>query len=473
MQAQPHQTQPFTELPINRGTRPNWELRINYPQLLNMFVGESGQVFTDPGLSKLSNVAPDANTRAIHYSTYKGGSYFCVTKTKILQIFLDGSFNEIAVINNSGMAVQIDENDQNQVIFVDGKSAYVYAQQATPPTFTTLGTSQGFQFASPISVVVLNNIGIVLDRITNTWAISDPNNLLTWPVLDFVAQLDSTLTQGVSLETLSNNLFIFGTTGIERWVPNTGNNPYLFPFDKDTSYRQDFGAISTNGVIRGFDDQGFGVIYFLSSKYVPMSLTVQGLHELVEPDYKTGLAKILSDYEDVNKCESSFYAFKGNYVFTMTFQTTGICWRYCVNSKTYSTGDDLIISALTTYQIVATPDGVFNLENAPQIKKHRMCVLDKIKIYKGQQPNRMTMSCLDVQMIQGLLHNTDEELELSFSLDGQQSWTNIVTCPIGATGERNAQTTWRMNIICKEITPRISYYGDLEFTIERIFATIR
>lgn len=468
IQAQPKQNNPFVELAINRGERPDWQPRINYPKLFNMFVGESGHAYTDPGLSQLSADAPDDNTRAIWRTPYKGGYDIVVTNTQVLRVALDGqSYIVVADITNSGQAVQIDENEQNQIIIVDGRNAYVYAQQATPPTFTTLSSTEGFNFTAPISVTVLNNIGIVLDGATNSWTVSGPNNLLDWPVLDYVL-LDSTLTKGVSLETLGNNLFIFGTTGIERWVPNTGNNPYIFPFDKDTSYRQDFGAISTNGVIRGFNE-----IYFLSSKYVPMSLSVQGLAELADADYRAGLAKILSDYPDVTDCEASFYTFKGNYFFTMTFIDSGVCWRYCINSKTYSRGDDLIISALRTYQTVATPDGIFNLVETPQINKKREIVLDTYRPYKGQQPSRSSLLGLDVQMIQGLLHNTQENLELSFSLDGQQVWTNIVTCPIGRTGERNAQTTWRMNITCKEYTPRITYWGDLEFTITNIFAIVR
>lgn len=471
---QPHQNDPFVNVPINRGTRPDWETRINYPQLFNMFVGGSQSVYTDPGLSKLSSRAPDQNARAIHFSSYKGGRYFTVTKNQILEIAFDGSsYKKIADINNSGLPVQIDENDQHQVIFVDGRKAYVYAQEADPPTLTILSTDQGFELTRPISVVVVNNFGVVLDGESGIWVVSSPNNLLIWSPLDFVS-IDSNLTKGVGLATLSGNLFIFGTTGIERWVPNSGNNPYLFPFDKDTSYRQDFGAIATNGIVRGFSIEGdYNAIYFLSSKAVPMSLSTLGLNELADESYKAGLARILSSYPDINQCETSFYAFKGNYVFTMTFLDTGICWRWCVNSKTYSTGDDLIISAVRASPIVATPSGIYSLVLTPQVKKRRTWIGDKIKTYKGQQPSRMSMLGLDVQMLQGLLHNDEQELELSFSLDGQKTWTNTVNRPIGATAERNAQTTWKMNITGKEFTPCVSYYGDLEFTITEINAIVR
>jgi hypothetical protein len=466
MQAQPHQNPRFVELPINLGTRPNWKKRIDYPQLWNMYIDASGHVFTDPGYEKISANAPDENARAIHYSKYMGGSYFTVTKTKILQEFENGSYNEIATITNSGQAVQIDENDANQVVIVDGRKAYVYAQRTS--VFTTLSSSEGFELASPISVVMLNNICIILDRITNTWVISDPNNAISWPALDYVASLDSALTQGVGLEVLSNNLFIFGTTGIERWVPSAGNNPYIFPFDKDTSYRQNLGAISTNSIVAGFNQ-----IYFLSSQYLPKSLTPQGVVDLVEGDYRTGLAKIISNYPDLLKCETSFFTFKGNEFFTMSFQETGIAWKFNATSKTYSIIDEPIISALRAYEIVARPSGIYRLIEEPQENKMRMWIGKTIENYKGQQPSRMTLNGLDVQMIQGQLHNDVQELELSFSLDGQDTWTNTVNRPIGATGQRNAQTTWVCNITGKSFVPRIRYYGNLQFSIKQITAIVK
>jgi hypothetical protein len=471
---QPHQTQKFIKIAVNRGTRPDYETRINYPQLFNMFVGGSGYSYTDPGLSKLSPDAPDEGARAVHYSSYNGGRFFTVTQTQVIEESFDGTgYRIIATINNSGQPVQISENAQHQVIFVDGEKAYVYSQQATPPTFVTLSDDQEFTLNSPISVKVVNNIGAVLDAQTNSWIVSGANDLLLWPPLQFNS-VDSTLTKAVSLETVDNNLFIFGTTGIERWVPNTGNSPYIFPFDKDTSYRQSVGAISTNAIANGFGENGdYNVLYFLSSKFVPMSLSSIGLKEVPTEDYKAGLARILSSYEDATKCEASFYIFKGNYTFAMTFVETGICWRYCVNSDTLSTGDDLIVSSVDASPVVATPDGIFTLVQQPQMRKRRTWIGDNMQPYKGQQPSRSTMCALDVQILQGLAHQGKEELELSFSLDGQQTWTNTVNRPIGATGQRNAQTTWVMNIAAKQFTPRVSYYGNLEFTIREVNATFK
>ena len=466
---QPHQTPPFTNLPIDRGTRPDYETRINYPQLFNMFVGGSKHVYTDPGLSKLSPDAPDQGSRAVHYSSYNGGRYYTVTKTQIIEESFDGTgYRVIAKIANSGMPVQIAENAQHQIIFTDGKKAYVYAQQATPPTFTVLSATNGFTLENATSVTIVNNIAIVLDANNYTAIVSGPNNALLWPALEDIS-VDSTITKPLSLETIDNNLFIFGTTGIERWVPNTGNSPYIFPFDKDTSYKQVVGALSTNSISVGFgEDSDYNTLYFLSSRFVPMSLSSVGLKELPSEDCKAGLARILSEYEDVQNCETSFYVFKGNYTFAMTFVEKGISWRYCVNSDTFSTGDDLIVSSVDAFPVVATPDGIFTLVQKPQARKRRTWIGDTLQPYKGQQPSRSTMCGLDAQILQGLPHQGKDELELSFSLDGQQVWTNTVNRPMGATGQRNAQTTWAFNIAAKQFTPRLSYYGDLEFTIREI-----
>lgn len=466
IQSAPEQHDNFKALRINLGERPDWETRINYPRLFNLFVGESGFVYTDPGLEPFNTRANLENARAIHFSAYLSGHYFVVTKTKIFKVSPTGSFSTIAEIENTGLPVQIVENSQNQTLFVDGRHGYVYAQRADPPTFTTLGVGQGFEITRPISATVLNNIGIVLDYETSSFYLSDPDNFLNWPALDF-ALMDSTLTQPVGVETMSNNLFIFGSTGIERWVPQTGNNPYIFPFMKDVSFNPAFGAIATNGIVQGFNE-----IYFLSSKFVPMVLNPTGLTELGDADNRAGVAKILASYEDVNQCEGSFYTFKGNYFFAMTFVDTGITWRWCTNSKTYSTGDDLIIAALDTYQVVATRTGLFNLVNEPQMRKERMWISDNIRLYKGQQPNRQLINGFDVQMIQGAAHQGVDELELAFSLDGQRTWTNSVNRPIGATGQRNAQTTWVCNISAKETVARVRYYGTLEFTIIGMYIKI-
>jgi hypothetical protein len=458
------QANPLINVPTNLGTRPDWQPRLGYPKLKNMFVGESGSCYSDPGLMDVDANAPDEEARKIWYTPYGNGAYIVVTKTKILKINLTGGYTVLKEIRNTGQAVQIAENEQNQIGIVDGRNFYVYVQSTGD--VVTMGESQGFQFKRPISIIVLNNITVVLDYDTASWAVSTPNNMLEFPVLDNIF-ISPQLTDPVGLVVLNNNMFIFGTTGIERWIPSLGNNPYLFPFSKDTSFLKDFGAISTNGIAKGYDE-----VFFLSSKYTPMSLSVNGFKDLGAPFPNTGYAKIFSQYADVTKCESSFFPYRGNYFFTLTFQESNACWKYCVNSNTFSLSDKLIISALKDYSVVATPDGIFNLTLTQQTSRLCEWIGPRIVKYEGLEPYRNALTGFEVRIIQGLLHNDPEQLELTISLDGQQKWLNTVTRPIGKTGERNAITTWAMNISGYEFTPRVRYYGLLDLTIEKITATI-
>lgn len=464
---QPHKTNTFIPIPHNVGSLPDWEVRLGYPQLLNMFVGGSNSLYCLPSLYELAKGVPAQNTRAIHYSNYKSGSYIVVTNDYVLKIDKIGSWSIIGNIKNTKLAVQIDENQQNQIGIVDGQNFYVYDQNKGG-SIQKIGTTEGFEFKTPISIVVLNTITVIMDKDTNTVGISSPNNMYIWSALD-TFQIQSQLTQAVSLETLSSNLYVFGTTGISRYVPNSDNSPYLFPFTLDVNYRQDIGAIGTNSVIRGFNE-----IFFLSSKFVPMSLDVgNGLKELGQAPV-TGIARIISEYKDINNCAGSFYSYRGNYFYSMTFQDSGTNWTYCQNSNTWSFNEDLIVDALRTGEVAATKKGIFKFGLIPIASKKREWRSARITNYKGLQPYRTSLSGFEARIIQGLQQTKETHyMELTISLDSE-SWLNTVKRPIGATGKRKDVTTWKItNLSAQEFTFKLTYQGTLDFTIDQITAIIK
>jgi hypothetical protein len=129
-------------------------------------------------------------------------------------------------------------------------------------------------------------------------------------------------------------------------------------------------------------------------------------------------------------------------------------------------GDDLVVSSLSDYETIATPDGLFSLSLTPD-KKHRRWQSELIRLQKGSQPNRQLINTFEVQLIQGLIQPTDNEvMELTLSLDGQ-SYTNTVTRPFGKTGERNAVMTWSLNVAAQECMFRLDYFGSLDLTISK------
>ncbi len=450
------------DVPINVGTAPDWQIRFGHPTLLNMFVGASEKVYSTPGLNLILMLR---NARFIYYTIFNGGSFIVVNDTQILRMSMVGTYSVLANIIFSGLPIQIDENLQNQISIVDGLKLYVIDQRAN--TFTVMGEAQGFGFKTPCSVVDLNSFTIVLDTITNSFLISSPNNSLNFPGLNNVPTIQSQLTQAVSLATINSNLYIFGTTGIERWEPNYNVNAFLFPFSRDNNFRRDFGAIGTGAVRRGINN-----VYFLSNKFTYMVLTEQGTQELAEPGSDIGIAKIISQYPDVSNCYCSFYSFRGSYFAHYTFPETGISWVYCENSKKIALSDDLILSTPDNIEYVLTTTGVYQLGFTTPVPKHRQIILPRLFDYQGQQNYRAGLMGVEVRMNQGNLQALPQQnLELTISLDSIK-WLNSVSRPIGLTGERNALTIWRTNLSGYEFTLRIDYYGLLDFCIEKITAEI-
>jgi len=446
------------DIPINVGTRPDWQVRLGYPIAYNLFVGvgEMPALYSTPGKVKLSTNAPDQDARAVHRSKFGGGRTFVVTKTSVLYIKDDGTYVVVGTILNSGQTVEIDENIQNQIGIVDGKKMYVYDQRTSD--FATLGSAQGFNITSPISICVLNGIAIVLDRVSNTWVISGVNNMLQFPVWNFPT-ISSQCTQGMSVRVMNNNLHILGTTGVERWVPQTSNSPFMFPFVKDNNYFIPYGPRSTAAVSLGKNE-----IFFFSYNFTPMVLNANGYQDLLKPS--DGFARIVSQYGDVDDCIASYVLFRDYEFLYMTFPDEGISWVYNRTSQTMHQTDDIVIDGLADYQTIATPEGIFTLSLTPD-KKHRRFQSQLVRLQKGSQPNRQLINTFELQLIQGLIQPTpDEVIELTLSLDGQ-SYTNTVTRPFGKTGERNSVMTWSMNIAAQQAMFRCDYYGSLDLTISK------
>lgn len=463
---QGHETARFIEIPIDKGTVPNFETRLGYPKLFNMFVGEQRKLYSTAWLNQFNKNRAILNSRAVLETTFGNGSYLVVNEEGLFNIDFTGHVRFIGIIKNNGKPVQMDENLQNQVGIVDGENLYVY--DLNSGFFGPMGEPNGFVFKSPISIVVLNSIAIVLDLDTSSWGISDPNNMLLFPPLDNVAQISSALTQAASLQTLDDNLYIFGTTGVERWVPNSGNNPYLFPFAKDNNYRVDFGLLSVNGSQRGFN-----IIYILSSKYIPMSITVQGAKDLTGE----GFAKIIANYPDVKLAQTSFYTYLGNYFFHIYFPESKISWIYNTTTETWANGDDNIVCAVPRQDIVCTDKGIFELTDDEKyaVSKKREWQSDRIKNYRGTEPYRELLNSVEAQIVQGFIQSSTVEpqhINLKISFDSQ-SWSNTVTALMGNTGDRNDLTIWRCNIAAKEFTFNMQYQGPYNLVVDKVTAILK
>lgn len=453
-----------TQIPINRGSRPDYNTQLGYARLFNLFVGKSGFVYFSPGLIEFSRIS---EIRDFSYIPFNGGYFFVVINTAVLRVSLTGVVSLISPIIYSGLDVSICFNQNNQVGFCDGRWGYIYDQNNN--TFTRLDSVENFVIQNPISVCQINNMMIWLGR-DGTFQNSDPNNGLIYDPLQ-TSSMAGNLTRALAVVNLTNNLYIIGTTGAERWAAITSNT-YDFPFTKDPRFKAEYGAINSSSIINAIDN-----VYLLSSKKIPMRLTSEGLIPISNNMDLAGFASVISGYEkngqDLSKVFGCFFSFNGQFFYCMTFLTQGVSWIYCENSDTFFESDDLILSAAQNAQIVSTKDGLFKLSDIAGYK-HRQYQSERIVKNKELSPSYNMLNGVEAKIIQGAAQDSNPQfLYLTLSIDSKE-WLNSMPINIGQVGSRNERTIWGDNLsFPHDITFKLDYYGNYPLVIESLEALIK
>ena len=157
----------------------------------------------------------------------------------------------------------------------------------------------------------------------------------------------------------------------------------------------------------------------------------------------------------------------------------GIHFSIPVDPKIYkwSLTDDHVTASVTRENVVADASGVFMLtdDDAYATSKKREFQSKRLVDYKGTETYRMLLNSVEVKIIQGYKQSSivePQHLRLSISKDSEQ-WLNPVPMPMGNTGERNAVTIWRTNLVSHEFTLNIQYQGTYRLTIEKLTAIIK
>jgi len=201
-------------------------------------------------------------------------------------------------------------------------------------------------------------------------------------------------------------------------------------------------------------------------------LDSNGMLELPDQQNAIGISKIISQYQEKELCHGSFYSFRGNYFFHITFQKEGISLVYNQNSNKLTKSDDLIISSAQNHEVVAKQSNVYNLSLETDYKK-RTLITERLVLYKEQANSRNLLNGIEVKMVQGYSQKIEPQLlEISLSLDSD-SWLNVIRIPFGLTGERNHLAILKCNVSFPyELTLKIEYHGNYNFTIEKLTLTV-
>lgn len=416
----------FVPFPIDVGTLPATDPQVNNPRLQGAFVNREGQIQLFPNLRKLFDFN---ELQTIFKSTFRD-RIIVVTERKVFYIE-GGATIEVGDILGSSFETRVAENQANQVTIVNGAGAWVFNQRNGNFIQLTSGAN-GFTLENPVDVVVLNTITVVVGGDDKIWIVSLPNNALAYNANQIIVTDDS-LGNLTGVQDLDNNLFIFGTGGVQRWVPATERLTTDFPFSQDPTYRDEYGCISTATLVSDNNE-----LFYLSNNGQIRHMTPQARGTITND----GIERIITTF-NADKAFGSYFYHKGYYLYFISFVDNDNGFVYCPMSKKWSENDDkwLVFSG----GFVGLADGVYDLTS--DFSNGQEVVIQSSYVYP-KAPNlelRTRLGAVILEITQGKDNPaTDQTCFLQLSKDNVV-YSNRVARILSPVGRRLFQFRWYMN----------------------------
>lgn len=442
-------------IPINKGTNPALDEQVSFPRLKNGFVGPEA-VYLRPAIEQTNSFS---NALAIHQSTFEDRT-IVVTKRQVFVIDNKGIQSKVGDILPSLEFVRLDENSQNQITIVNGGGAWVLDQRNSNLFVQLNSTDNGFDLDNPVDVHVLNTFTIIVGGTDQKWIISNANNALNYDAQDIVVT-DNSLGKLSGVRSIDNNLFIFGTNGNQRWVPSIERLPSDAPFSQDPNYRDDFGAISTASL-----KTGNNVIYFLDKESSVRALASNSARSVSL--MSEGQAEFTLKQGDISKTYGSYYYFRGNYFYQLSFEKNSLV--FCLSSKTWSESD-LIFRDYDGQALLE--DGVYDLTQDYSKEWLSVELTAPYMNFTITDPmDRVTLHAVFLNVTQGkenVVKGSRVDLQLS---KDNVCYGNRVSRDLAPQAERLRQLRWHLNVANNAFAYRLTLHLKSDISIISALAFI-
>lgn len=442
---------------IKSGTAPDVDQQASNPRLKNAFLNKKGQIQLLPNVLKQIDLA---ETRAILKSTYRD-RLIIATKREIY--YLENNvLVEAGKINGTSFAVRMGENTQNQVTIVNGSAAWVFSQRTNGFIKLSSGAN-GFDLINPVDVVVLNTFTIVVSSDDDKWIVSEADNALNYDA-NLVVVTDNAIGKLSACAELDNNLFIFGETGVERWIPSIERLTTDFPFEQDPTYRDDFGCVSTASLVT---DNNY--IFYLSATGQIREMKPNGRNTISND----GIENIINAYENPENSFGSFFYHKGEYLYQLSFVAEGKnnnAFLYCPESRKWCESDDLWLGFADK---AILDDGIYNVTNDYANDPTNIIIQTPyFKPKPSQMYGRSMLNSVLLEATQGKgTVDAEQVCYLQLSKDNI-SYGNRVKRKLSKVGDRLYQFRWYMNYSNNGFSLRFTLELQQEITITNAWALI-
>jgi hypothetical protein len=434
---------------INTGTLPSVDKQINNSKLLGAFLNEKSEIQLLPNSTQTQALA---DTRVIFQSSFN--DRLILSTNDDIYYIENGLLVEVGTIIHSSFAVRMAENQQGQVCIVNGVGAWIFNQSAN--TLLKLDSdNNGFDIDNPTDVTSLDTSLIVTGGTDKRWIVSAANDAITWAANE-VVETDVRVGNLIGVESLDNNLYIFGEGGVQRWIPSIERVPNSFPFSQDPTYQDSYGLNSTASLVSQNNE-----LFYLSNDGEIRHMTPQGKRTISND----GIQSIINGYKDTDKAYGSYYYYKGNHLYQLTFETDKNCFIYCSEAGKFSESDDLIIGFDTN---PIKSDGVYKFNTDYSESFKNVVIQTPYIIPKNNDlTQRAVLGAVIFEATQGKETPVENQsCFLSISKDNIV-YGNDVRRTFSKVGERLFQFRWYMNYVNTGFSFRFTFKVKNDITLLR------
>ncbi|AUR95705.1 stabilization protein [Vibrio phage 1.211.B._10N.222.52.F11] len=394
-----------------------------------------------------------------------GEKAFAVTPTRMYEIFKDGSYSELGVVDLSGR-VSIEDNGR-QIVVVDGKKGFYWDGKTNEVLQIT---SNAFYPASSVTYqdgyFIFNRAG------TGQFFISELLDVAFDP-LDF-ATAEGQPDPLVYVLSDHREVFMFGTETIEVWY-NSGASD--FPFERNQGAFIEKGCGARHTIAKQNN-----TVYFVGSDLMVYQMTgytpVRISNHAVEKTLK-GV--------DLEDAFAYTYQDEGHLFYVLTIPGRDLTWCYDISTgawhirQSYHFGrhqsnnaiffdSKTLVGDFQNGRIYQMASAWYTDDGQPVVREFVLPTVNNGREFLSVDSFELDMAS-GIGLIQG--QGQDPKARLEFSKDGGKTWSNCKFADIGKIGEYLTRVKWNRLGAARQFTFRVRISDPVPIDIGGAYIEIR
>lgn len=418
----------------------------NYVSLINCFIDESGNIVSVPGYEVYRTLDSGLSIKGLLW--YKRLSkLICVSGKYVYIIDSSGTITKCTgdIFTNNSKVILVDAGD-----FIYGVDGLDYIIKIDPILYKTTKILKSGVFKNVIDIKVFGQYMLVVNEKENKFYFSATGNYTSWTTTDFLSA-ESNNDYIIRLETMWNELYLFGTNTIEVWF----NDPTTTFTRYDGAY-SDVGTLSKDSIV-----QIENSFFFLSSD--GMISEFNGRNRSV---VSTQINSELSKYTNIKNSFGFKLHFHGRYFYCISFLDNKVTWAYDTMLKRwfklgfYDTSNaeykvfaanNAAIDENNTITYIGDIEDTGNIYRlSTDIYKDsasfKRCEIETGSINHGTYGSKKS-SRITFDILRGKVNElSDSDIVSVRFQDENKSWSNSVNFHLGNAGDSNLVAFRRLGI---------------------------